>query len=77
MVFGEGVRITTKGQRHLGAVITLLVFVLLGSIGKVQGWRESIELLAEIVRSQPHAAYAKRYKSKFAYFMRKIDSFKD
>ncbi|CAH3191184.1 unnamed protein product, partial [Porites evermanni] len=52
LVFGEGVRITTEGQRHLGA-----------------GWRESIELLAEIVKSQPHAAYAKGYKSKFAYFM--------
>ena len=35
---------------------------------------------AEIVNSQPHTAYvafAMCYKSKFAYFMRKIDSFKD
>ena len=34
-------------------------------------------MLAEIVKSQPHAAYAKGYKSKFAYFMHKIDTFKD
>ena len=34
-------------------------------------------MLAEIVKSQPHAAYAKGHKSKFAYFMHKIDSFKD
>ena len=40
-------------------------------------WRESIELLAEIVKSQPHAANAKGYKSKIAYFMHKIDSFED
>jgi len=41
---------------------------------------ENIELLAEIVKSQPHAAYVaftKGYKSKFAYFTRTIDSFED
>ena len=34
-------------------------------------------MLAETVKSQPHAANAKGYKSKFAYFMHKIDSFED
>ena len=37
-------------------------------------------MLAEIVKSQPHAAYVaftKGYKSKFPYFMRTIDSFED
>ena len=34
-------------------------------------------MLAEIVKSQPHAANAKGYKSKFAYFMHKIDPFED
>ena len=37
-------------------------------------------MLAEIVTSQPHAAYVaftKGYKSKFPYFMRTIDSFED
>ena len=38
---------------------------------------KSIELLAEIVKSQPHAAYTKGYNLKFAYFMHKIDSFKE
>ena len=48
--------------------------------GNVQGWRETIELLGEIVKSQPHAAYVaftKGYKSKFPYFMRTIDSLED
>ena len=42
--------------------------------------RENIELLAEIAKSQPQAAYigfTKGYKSKFAYFMRTIDNFED
>ena len=37
-------------------------------------------MLAEIVKSQPHAAYVaftKSYKSRFPYFMRTIDSFED
>ena len=34
-------------------------------------------MLAEIVKGQPHAANVKDYKSKFAHFMHKIDSFED
>ena len=47
---------------------------------KSGGWRENIELLAEIVKSQPHAAYVaftKGYKWKNPYFMRTTESFKD
>ena len=47
--------------------------------GKVQGWRENIELLAEIAKNQPHNAYiafTKGCKLKFAYFMRRIDSWR-
>ena len=47
--------------------------------GNVQGWRENIELLAEIAKNQPHAAYiafTKGYKLKFAYFMLRIDSWR-
>ena len=69
----EEVRITTEGQRHLGTVTGSQEY-------KDQGWRENIELLAEIVKSQPHAAYVaftKGYKSRFPYFMRTIDSFED
>ena len=43
-------------------------------------WWKSPGLLAEIVKSQPHAAYVaftKGCKSKFPYLMRTIDSFED
>jgi len=79
-VFGEEVRITTEGQRDLGAVIGSQEYKDQYCSGKVRGWKENIELLAEIAKSQPHAAYiafTKDYKSKFAYFMRTIDSFED
>ena len=45
---------------------------------KVQGWKVEISTLAEIAKSQPHAAYivfTKGYQSKFTYCMRTIESF--
>ena len=39
---------------------------------KVQGWKGEISTLAEIAKSQPHAAYivfTKGYKSKFTFCM--------
>jgi hypothetical protein len=42
--------------------------------------RGDITSLAEIAKSQPHAAYialTKAYKSKFTYFMRTIEAFED
>ena len=78
LVFGEEVRITTEGQRHLGAAIGSQEYKDQYCSGKVQGWKENIELPAEIAKSQPHAAYiafTKGYKSKCACLMRTIDSF--
>lgn len=43
-------------------------------------WKEEIERLSELAKSQPQSAYiafTKGYKSKFAYFMPTIDSFED
>ena len=65
MVFGEEVRITTEGPRHLGAVIGFQEHKDQYCSGKVQGWRENIELPVEIAKSQPHAAniaFTKGYK---------------
>ena len=79
-MLGEEVRITTEGQRDLGAVIGSQEYKDRYCSGKVRGWKENIELLAEIAKSQPHAAYiafTRGYKSKFVYFMRTIDSFED
>ena len=47
---------------------------------KVQDWKGEILTLAEIAKSQPHAAYivfTKGYKSKFTYCMRTIESFEE
>ncbi|XP_073243955.1 uncharacterized protein [Porites lutea] len=77
-VFGEEVNITTEGQRHLGAVIASQEYKDQYCEEKVRAWKEEIERLSEIAKSQPHAAYiafTKGYKSKFTYFMRTIESF--
>ena len=79
-VFGEEVNITTEGQRHLGAVIASQEYKDQYCEEKVRAWKEEIERLSEIAKSQPHAAYiafTKGYKSKFTYFMRTIESFED
>ena len=80
-MFEKEVRIiTTEGQWHLGTVTGSQEYKDQWCSGKAQGWRENIELLAEIVKSHTHAAYVaftKGYKSKFPYFMRTIDSFED
>ena len=79
-MFGDEVNITTEGQRHLGAVIASQEYKDQYCEEKVRVWKEEIERLSEIVKSQPHAAYiafTKGYKSKFTYFMRTIGSFED
>ena len=79
-VFGDEVNITTEGQRHLGAIIASQEYKDQYCEEKVRVWKEEIERLSEIAKSQPHAAYiafTKGYKSKFTYFMRTIGSFED
>ena len=77
-VFGEEVNITTDGQRHLGAVIASQEYKDQYCEEKVCAWKEEIERLSEIAKSQPHAAhitFTKGFKSKFTYFMHTIGSF--
>ena len=79
-VFGDEVNITTEGQRHLGAVIASQEYKDQYCEEKIRIWKEEIERLYEIEKSQPHTAYiafTKGYKLKFTYFMRTIDSFED
>jgi len=79
-VFGDEVNITTEGHRHLGAVIASQEYKYQYCEKKVRVWKEEIERLSEIAKSQPHEAYiafTKCYKSKFTYFMRTIGSFGD
>ena len=79
-MFGDEVNITTEGQRHLGAVIASQEYKDQYCEEKIRIWKEEIERLYEIEKSQPHTAYiafTKGYKLKFTYFMRTIDSFED
>ena len=79
-VFGDEVNITTEGQHHLGAVIALQEYKDQYCEEKICIWKEEIEQLSEIAKSQPltvHIAFIKGYKSKFTYFMHTIDFFED
>ena len=67
-VFGDEVNITLEGRRHLGAVIGSKEFKDQYCQEKVDKWLREMESLAEINKSQPHAAYVaftKGFKSKF------------
>ena len=70
-VFGDEVNITLEGRRHLGAVIGSKEFKDQYCQEKVDKWLREMESLAEISKSQPHAAYVaftKGFKSKFTYY---------
>ena len=67
-MFGDEVNITTEGQRHLGAVIASQEYKDQYCEEKIRIWKEVIERLSEIAKSQLHTAYitvTKGYKSKF------------
>ena len=55
-VFGDEVNITLEGRRHLGAVIGSKEFKDQYCQEKVDKWLREMESLAEISKSQPHAA---------------------
>ena len=74
----NNLKIIIEGQCHLGALIASQEYKDQYCEKKVRAWKEEIERLSEIAKSQPHAAYiafTKGYKSKFTYFMRTIESF--
>ena len=79
-VFGDEVNITLDGRRHLSAVIGSKEFKDQYCQEKVDKWLREMESLAEISKSQPHAAYVaftKGFKSKFTYYSRTIESFEE
>ena len=79
-MFGDAVNITLEGRRHLGAVIGSKEFKDQYCQEKVDKWLREMESLAEISKSQPHAAYVaftKGFKSKFTYYLRTIESFEE
>ena len=79
-VFGDEVNITLEGRRHLGTVIGSIEFKNQYCPEKVDKWLREMESLTEISKSQLHTAYVaftKRFKSKFTYYLRTIESFEE
>ena len=67
--------VTSQGRPHLGAPLGSKEFVDQFVSEKVSQWREELTLLADIAKSQPHAAYAAfthGYVHKFSYLCRTV-----
>ena len=70
---GTQVNITSQGRPHLGAALGSQEFIDQFVTDKVQKWNEELLLLAEVAKTQPHAAYAAfihGYVHKFSYLCR-------
>lgn len=71
-----GIRITTAGHNILGAAIGTSNFVQEYVAGKVEMWKEEINVLAKIAEIYPHAAYAAfihSIKGKWQFIMRTVE----
>ena len=72
---GSQIKLTTAGQRHLGAVIGSAGFKEEYVTSKVAKWCEELHCLSEFAMSQPHAAfsaYLHGQQHKYSYFLRTI-----
>ncbi|MCH2405735.1 MAG: hypothetical protein MK200_06040, partial [Nitrosopumilus sp.] len=70
-----GINITSRGKRHLGAVIGSDEFKEEYIAEKIDKWILEIEILADIALIEPHAAYAAfihGFQHKFTFTMRTI-----
>ena len=79
-VFGDSVKITAQGKRHLGAVLGSENFKKEYCEDLVKNWVDELTNLCYIAETQPQAAYAaytKGYRSKFTYFLRTIEGFEE
>jgi len=77
---GTDVKITAKGERHLGAVIGTAENKTAYINEKIEKWRGEINLLAEIATTYPQAAYSayvSSYQHKLTYFLRTIPGIGD
>ena len=53
-----GIKLTTDGQRHLGAAIGTSNFCAQYATEKVTKWRNELHRLPNFAKTQPHAAYS-------------------
>ena len=69
------IKITTEGQRHLGAALGSESFKEAYVNEKIAEWHKELEHLSIIAKSQPQAAYSafiNGYRHKFTYYVRTI-----
>jgi len=69
------VNITTQGRPYLGAALGSPEYVDKCITDKVHQWLEELQLLVDVARSQPHAAYAAfthGFVHKFSYLCRTV-----
>ena len=75
-IFGaSGVKISTQGERHMGAVIGSAQFKEAYVSKKVEKWVEDVEALANIAKDEPQAAYSSYTKAishRWTYIQRTI-----
>ena len=57
MFANTNIRITARGQRHLGAALGSREFTEEYVTTKVESWTVEVSVLAKIASSRPHAAY--------------------
>ena len=77
---GTEIKITSDGERHLGAVIGTDENKSQYINQKIDDWTQEINLLAEIAATYPQAAYTayvNSYQHKLTYFLRTIPSISD
>ena len=70
-----GIKLTTDGQRHLGAAIGPSDFRTQYAAEKVTKWCNELHPLADFAKTQPHAVYSAFTHgifSQYTYFMRTI-----
>ena len=72
---GTGIKITTDGKRHLGAVIGSQNFKEKYVTDLIDEWIEELKNLEKIARIEPHLAYSAYlfgFQHKYTYFLRTI-----
>ena len=72
---GSGVKITSEGERHMGAVIGSKEFKEQYVSNKVQKWVEDIEELSKIAKDEPQLVYSSFTKAichRWTYVQRTI-----
>ena len=72
---GTSIKITTYGQRHLGAVIESTEYKHIYIQEKISQWIKELQMLCKIAWFEPQAAYTyffTRFKHKPTFYMRTI-----